>query len=46
VFVRIDPAKGTKLGASMSFDVANVDSKTGAFLGGSSYRVVVNRKAT
>jgi hypothetical protein len=46
VFVRIDPAKGTKLGARMAFDVTNVDSKTGAVLGGSRYLVVVNRKAT
>jgi len=46
VFIRIEPAKGTKLGASMSFDVSQVDAKSAAFLGGSRYQVVVNRKAT
>ena len=41
VFVRVDPPKGTKVGASFSFDIAEHDSKSGALLGGSRYLVEV-----
>ena len=41
----IDPARGTKVGTSMSFDVSQADSKTKAFLGASRYQVAINRKA-
>jgi hypothetical protein len=43
VFIRVDPAKGTKPGTALSFDVSQVDSRNGAFLGASRYEVVINR---
>lgn len=41
VFVRVDPPKGTKVGASFSFDISEHDSRTGQLLGGSRYLVEV-----
>jgi hypothetical protein len=44
IFIRIDLPRGTKIGASSSFDVTMQDSKTHDVLGGSRYVTVVNRQ--
>jgi hypothetical protein len=41
VFARVDPPKGTKVGASFSFDISEHESSTGKLLGGSRYQVEV-----
>ena len=41
VFARVDPPKGTKVGASFSFDISEHESATGQLLGGSRYHVEV-----
>ena len=45
IFLRIDPPKRTKVGAVFEFDVVQCESNSGKALGGSRYRVVVNRPA-
>jgi hypothetical protein len=45
VFLRIDPPPKSKIGSEWTFDVNQVDSATKKLLGGSRYKVVVNRKA-
>jgi hypothetical protein len=45
IFLRIDPPAGAKVGAAYEFDVVQFDAKTNSRLGGSRYRVVINRKA-
>jgi len=45
LFIRVDPAKGARVGTNLAFDVSQLDSRTGAFLGGSRYQVSINRKA-
>jgi hypothetical protein len=45
IFLRIDPPKEAKVGASWDFDVQQRDSETGTVMGGSRYRVVVNKPA-
>ena len=44
IFIRIDLPVGTRVGTVSEFDVMQMDSATGRMLGGSRYRVVVNRK--
>ena len=44
IFIRIDMPQGTRVGTVSEFDVTQTDSATGRLLGGSRYRVVVNRK--
>jgi hypothetical protein len=44
IFLRIDLPKGTKVGTVYEFDVTQRDTKSGKLLGGSRYRVMVNRK--
>ena len=43
VFMRIDLPQGTRVGTVYEFDVTQRDSRTGLLLGGTRYRVVVNR---
>jgi hypothetical protein len=43
LFLRIDPPRGSKVGSVWEFDVQQKDSRTGRLLGGSRYRVVVNK---
>lgn len=45
IFFRIDPPANTKIGSMFQFDIQQRDSETGKTMGGSRYRVVVNRKA-
>ena len=45
LFVRVDPPRRSRVGAAWSFDVLQRDARTGRMLGGSRYRVVVNRPA-
>ena len=45
VFLRIDPPPKSKIGSEWTFDVNQVDAATKKLLGGSRYKVVVNRKA-
>jgi hypothetical protein len=45
VFIRIDPPARAKIGSVWEFDVFQRDSKSGRILGGSRYRVVVNKPA-
>jgi hypothetical protein len=45
VFFRIDAPQNSKIGSAWEFDVQQKDSKTGNLLGGSRYRVVVNKAA-
>jgi hypothetical protein len=45
VFLRIDPPANTKIGSVFEFDIQERDSEGRKPLGGSRYRVVVNRKA-
>ncbi len=44
IFMRIDVPKGTKVGTVYEFDVMQRDTRSGRMLGGSRYRVMVNRK--
>jgi hypothetical protein len=44
VFMRIDPPANAKVGSVYEFDVMQLDAKTGKLLGGSRYRIVINRK--
>jgi hypothetical protein len=44
VFMRIDPPERAKVGSVYEFDLRQVDAKTLRLLGGSRYRVVINRK--
>jgi hypothetical protein len=41
VFFRVDLPKGTKVGASYSFEITEQDSRSGQLIGGSRYRVEV-----
>jgi hypothetical protein len=43
-FVRIDLPENTKVGSVFEFDITQRNAETGALLGGSRYRVVVNKK--
>ena len=43
VFLRITPPKGAKIGAAFDFSVEQRDAKSGETLGGSAYRVVINK---
>ncbi|MEO8135560.1 MAG: hypothetical protein ABI831_16470, partial [Betaproteobacteria bacterium] len=43
IFMRIDPPQGTKVGAVFEFDIVQRDSKSKQRLGGSRYRIVVNK---
>ena len=45
IFFRIDPPAKTKIGSLLEFDIQERDSDGRKPLGGSRYRVVVNRKA-
>jgi len=45
VFLRIDLPENTRAGSAFEFDVTQRHAETGALLGGSRYRVVVNKKA-
>jgi hypothetical protein len=45
IFLRIDPPQGTKVGSVFEFDVIQRNSKTKKPLGGSRYKVVVNKAA-
>jgi hypothetical protein len=45
VFMRIDPPQGARVGSVYEFDVQQVEARTGRLLGGSRYRVVINKKA-
>jgi hypothetical protein len=45
VFIRIDPPARAKIGSVWEFDVFQKDSKLGRILGGSRYRVVINKPA-
>ena len=45
IFMRVDPPQGTKVGATFEFDIVQRDSKTKRILGGSRYKVVVNKAA-
>jgi hypothetical protein len=44
-FVRIDLPENTRAGSVFEFDITQRTADTGALLGGSRYRVVVNKKA-
>ena len=44
IFMRIDPPANTKIGSVYEFDIVQFDAKSNARLGGSRYRVVINRK--
>jgi hypothetical protein len=44
-FIRIDPPEGSKVGSAWDFDVHQRESQTGRILGGSRYRVVINKSA-
>jgi len=44
-FLRIDPPPKAKIGSEWSFDVTQIDSATHKLIGGSRYKVVINRKA-
>jgi hypothetical protein len=43
IFLRIDPPQGTRAGSTFEFDIIQRNSKTKKLLGGSRYKVVVNR---
>jgi hypothetical protein len=43
LFLRVDPPIRSKIGFTWEFDVLQRDSKTRRILGGSRYRVVINR---
>jgi hypothetical protein len=43
IFIRIDLPKGTRVGTIYEFDVMQRDTRSGKMLGGSRYRVMVNR---
>jgi hypothetical protein len=43
IFLRIEPPAGTKVGAVFEFDIQQRSSQSRRLLGGSRYRVVVNR---
>ena len=44
IFMRIDLPRGTKVGTVYEFDVMQRDTRTGRMLGGTRYRVVVNKR--
>ena len=44
MFFRIDPPPKSKVGDAWEFDVSVVDSATGKTIGGSRYKVVINKK--
>ena len=45
IFLRITPPKGAKIGDTFAFRVEQRDARSGKTLGGSTYRVVINRRA-
>jgi len=45
LFLRIDPPPKSKVGSEWTFDVNQTDSATQKLIGGSRYKVVINRKA-
>jgi hypothetical protein len=45
IFLRIDPPPQAKIGSEWTFDITQTDSATKKLIGGSRYKVVINRKA-
>lgn len=45
MFLRIDPPEGSKIGSAWEFEIRQFDSETRELIGGSRYRVVVNKPA-
>jgi hypothetical protein len=45
MFLRIDPPPKARVGDQWTFDVTQTDAATGKLMGGSRYKVVINKKA-
>jgi len=45
IFLRIDPPPKARVGSEWFFDLTQTDSTTGKLIGGSRYKVVINKKA-